>query len=69
MPAAFSQAELGLQLRYRYEIAPLSDLFVVYSRGGNAARDDAEEDLASLWSEAIDNPTADQFIVKLRYRF
>ena len=30
----FSVSNLGLQIRYRYELAPLSYLYVVYGRGG-----------------------------------
>ena len=30
----FSVRNLGLQIRYRYELAPLSYLYVVYGRGG-----------------------------------
>ena len=30
----FSVSNLGFQIRYRYELAPLSYLYVVYGRGG-----------------------------------
>ena len=30
----FNVSNLGLQIRYRYELAPLSYLYVVYGRGG-----------------------------------
>src|SRR3546814_3930862 len=32
----FNVRNLGLQIRYRYELAPLSYLYVVYGRGGYA---------------------------------
>jgi hypothetical protein len=64
----FRQGELGFQLRYRYELQPLSDLFVVYSRGGFLF-EDSERGLGGLASRAADATTADQFLVKLRYRF
>jgi hypothetical protein len=64
----FRQGELGFQVRYRYELKPLSDLFVVYSRGGFAF-EEGERGLGGLTSNVADNETADQFLVKLRYRF
>ncbi len=67
--ASFSQSELGMQLRYRYELAPLSDLYLVYSRGGFALRADTAEDFGGLWSDALDEANAEQFVVKVRYRF
>lgn len=30
----FSVRNLGFQVRYRYEVAPMSDLYIVYARGG-----------------------------------
>ena len=35
----FSISRLVFQARYRWEIAPLSDLFVVYTRGSNVPSD------------------------------
>src|SRR5690606_13130754 len=34
----FAVSRMSFQARYRWEIAPLSDLFFVYTRGGNLAR-------------------------------
>ena len=34
----FAISRMSFQARYRWEIAPLSDLFFVYTRGGNLAR-------------------------------
>jgi Domain of unknown function (DUF5916) len=55
-----------LQIRYRYEFAPLSDLFLVYSRGGDATADGSYGFLAR---ESFRHPTVSQFMMKLRYRF
>jgi hypothetical protein len=65
----FTFNNLGLQLRYRYELQPLSDLYVVYSRGGDGSLDDRDEALGSQFRRAWDHRTADQLSVKLRYRF
>ena len=63
----FSISRLTFQARYRWEIAPLSDLFVVYTRGSNvdSRPNDGFEDLArASWTERL----VDIFVVKLRYR-
>lgn len=65
----FSLGNLALQLRYRYEIAPMSELFVVYSRGGQAELDDAGLGFGGLFGETRVGLIADQLLVKLRYRF
>jgi len=62
----FSISQLNFQIRYRWQIAPLSDLFVVYTKGDNS-----KTDLASF-SDMFDNnwndPLGDQLVIKLRYR-
>lgn len=63
----FSVSRMTFQARYRWEIAPLSDLFVVYTRGSNLPRsvDGPFEDLfTESWSDRI----ADSLVIKLRYR-
>lgn len=65
----FSVNNFGLQLRYRWEFRPQSDLYVVYSRGGFLRGDGPEaEDLGDLLSDVFDLRDADQFLVKVRYR-
>lgn len=69
-PEDFSFAQFGLQLRYRFELAPLSDLYLVYGRGGEFFDEESgRRGAGQLWSRALDGTTADQFFVKLRYRF
>ena len=64
----FSVSQMTSQLRYRWEIAPLSDLFVVYTRGSNLPNRH-NDDFGSLFEEAFNQPIIDTFTVKLRYRF
>ncbi len=48
------------------QIAPLSDLFIVYTKG-----DSRRTDLAGygdLFDQAWQDPLGDQLVVKLRYR-
>jgi len=64
----FSVSNLGVQLRYRYEFAPLSYVYVVYGRGGfeqeNTApgSDQAVRDSFSLRDD-------EQLLIKVSYRF
>ena len=64
----FSLTNLGFQVRYRYELAPLSDLYVVYGRGG-ALIEDGSRPLAELLGDATSLRDAEQLLIKLSYRF
>lgn len=66
---AFAISDLTVQARYRYEIAPLSTLFVVYSRGGRLPRASPRDSFGTLFSNAFSQPEVETLIVKLRYRF
>ena len=60
---------MSFQIRYRWELAPLSDLFVVYTRStdkGFALRDNTFSD---LFEKGFNDPINDVFVIKLRYRF
>ena len=64
----FTISRLTTQLRYRWEIAPLSDLFVVYTRGGNLPSR-SDDGFGDLFHDALTDPIIDLFVIKLRYRF
>jgi hypothetical protein len=64
----FSVRNLGFQIRYRYELAPLSYLYVVYGRGGYD-EDSVAEDTGRLLSNSFDLRDDEQLLVKLSYRF
>ncbi len=53
---------------HRCEIAPLSDLFIVYTKNGDLDNP-LGESFTSLAQEAFTRPLAEQLVVKLRYRF
>ena len=64
----FVISRLTFQARYRWEIAPLSDLFIVYTRGSNLPGNSFftfQDLLEQAWNDRI----IDSFAVKLRYRF
>ncbi len=67
--ATFAISDLVLQLRYRWQIAPLSDLFIVYNRGGGAPDASTADAFGDLLGDAFSDPSREALIIKLRYRF
>jgi len=64
----FSVRNLALQIRYRYELAPLSYVYIVYGRGGfeqDAFADDSGRRLRDSFRLRDD----EQLLVKFSYRF
>ena len=64
----FSLNNLGFQIRYRYELAPLSYLYVVYGRGGYDERDESAGP-GTLLGDSFRLRDDEQLLVKLSYRF
>jgi hypothetical protein len=61
----FSVRNLGFQIRYRYEIAPLSYLYVVYGRGG-FDQQVGTESTSRLLDDSFSLRDSDQLLVKFR---
>lgn len=59
-------ANLGFQIRYRYEIAPLSDLYIVYNRGGYTS--DTDDDVTSQFRHGLGLKDVEEGLVKVAYR-
>ncbi|HBK45531.1 MAG TPA: hypothetical protein DDZ67_03685 [Xanthomonadaceae bacterium] len=64
----FSVSTLGFQIRYRYELAPLSYLYVVYGRGGYG-ESDRSDDAGGLIKDSFGLRDDEQLLVKFSYRF
>lgn len=64
----FSFRNMGFQVRYRYELAPLSNLYVVYGRGGFGA-DPYAAGAFEQFGDAFSLRDDEQLVVKLAYRF
>lgn len=62
----FSVSELAFQVRYRWQIAPLSDLFVVYTKGDSLLT--GPEPFSDLFSQSWNMPLGERLVVKLRFR-
>jgi len=65
----FAAINFGFQLRYRYELAPLSNFYMVYSRGGLDYIYNQEESTLGLFSKSTNLRKSDQILFKLSYRF
>ncbi|MCB1605869.1 MAG: hypothetical protein KDI71_02685 [Xanthomonadales bacterium] len=66
--ADFQLRNLGFQVRYRYKLGTLSDIYAVYSRGGFAI-DDQQRGLNQTLEDVFSLRDDDQFLIKVAYRF
>jgi hypothetical protein len=64
----FTVQNLGVQLRYRFELAPLSYLYVVYGRGGYQ-QEPVGDEAGSLLADSFSLRDDEQLLVKFSYRF
>jgi len=65
----FSFADTALQIRYRYRIGPLSDAYLVYSRGGYYGSESGNEGSGNLFEYGWDNVQVESLIFKVRLAF
>ncbi len=65
----FAFSQLSFQMRYRWEIAPLSDLFIVYTRTADQGRALGNASFSDLFTDAYDTPLGNLLVFKIRYRF
>ena len=66
--SAFAISDIVVQLRYRWQIAPLSDLFIVYNRGGRLPDASVDDSFSGLFADTFSDPQNEALIMKLRYR-
>ncbi|MBB6183319.1 DUF5916 domain-containing protein [Oleiagrimonas soli] len=64
----FSLRNLGFQIRYRYQLAPLSNLYIVYGRGGYAL-EPLLTSTGTQFRQSFNLRDSEQFLVKVAYRF
>jgi|GEM_PF-37370 len=65
----FGVSQYSLQARYRWEIAPLSDIFLVYTRQADLRTALGDSGFTDLFDDAFGDPLADVLVFKIRYRF
>ena len=64
----FTVSNVTAQVRYRWEIAPLTDFYLVYNLA-NALPNQINADFNGLFDETFREPTISRLVAKLRYRF
>lgn len=69
LPDDFTLSTLGLQLRYRYTLGPLSDLYLVYGRGGDLFRENDSDSFGRILGDSLRERSTEQLLVKLRLHF
>ena len=65
----FSVSQYAFQLRYRWEIAPLSDIFLVYTRQADQRTLLNDNTFNDVFDNAWRDPLENIFVFKIRYRF
>lgn len=63
----FAISRMNVQLRYRWELAPMSDLFVVYTKAANLP-EALGKSFADQFTSTFGHATSEGLIVKLRHR-
>ena len=69
VPGNFSVSNLIFQSRYRWEVAPLSEVFVVLTIQANQTRRLGDSTFESLFNDAFESPLYNSLVLKVRYRF
>ena len=64
----FNVNTLAFQIRYRYELAPLSYLYVVYGRGGFDHEPNSDS-FGNVFGDSFSLRDDEQLLIKLSYRF
>ena len=65
----FSYSDTALQMRYRYQLGPLSDIYIVYSRGGYFESGSGNEGAKDLFDNGWRNTHVESIVAKVRYKF
>jgi hypothetical protein len=66
---SFSISQISFQIRYRWVIAPLSDIFVVYTRLSDQAAPLGDSNFDDIFTNSYHAPLANLLVFKIRYRF
>ena len=66
---AFTQGIASFQIRYKYEIAPLSYLYLVYSKGGRNYDEDEALSRSEIFEAPWNNPSDEVYSIKFRLKY
>ena len=65
----FTQGVISFQVRYKYEIAPLSYLYLVYSKGGTSYDEDEDYSKSEIFNQPWKNPSDEVYSIKFRLKY
>ena len=65
----FTQGVVSFQVRYKYEIAPLSYLYLVYSKGGTNYDEDEKFSKSEIFNQPWNNPSDEVYSIKFRLKY
>ena len=65
----FTKGVASFQLRYKYEISPLSYLYIIYSRGGEDYDEENERETSDIFQKPWENPSDEIFSIKFRLKY
>jgi hypothetical protein len=65
----FTQGVVSFQIRYKYELAPLSYLYLVYSKGGRNYDDDENLSRSEIFEQPWNNPSDEVYSIKFRLKY
>jgi len=65
----FTQGVVSFQIRYKYEIAPLSYIYLVYSKGGSNFEEDENYSKSETFNQPWNNPSDEVYSIKFRLKY
>jgi len=65
----FTEGITSFQIRYKYEIVPLSYIYIVYTKGGRIFDDENEKNTSKIFKDPWENPDNEIFSLKFRLKF
>jgi len=65
----FTQGVVSFQIRYKYEIASLSYIYLVYSKGGSNFEEDENYSKSEIFNQPWNNPSDEVYSIKFRLKY
>ena len=65
----FSEGITSFQVRYKYEIAPLSYIYLVYTKGGSVFEDNITRETSKIFKDPWKDPNNEIFSIKFRLKY
>ena len=66
---SFSEGITSFQIRYKYEIAALSNIYLVYTRGGSVYEEDDDRNTSEILTDPWNHPDNEILSIKFRLKY